>query len=201
MILKNFIVLEGLDGAGTTTQAKLLIGRCLEQGIHAGLTREPTDHAAGLTIRTILRKQAAAQPQTLAFLFAADRNEHIYSPGGIRDMTGSGQRVICDRYLFSSLAYQSVDCGWDFVRALNDRFPLPEILIFLDIQPCDGEKRLQSRQEREIFEFEDFQIRAAAGYKRALDEYAESGMRILSIDAARDPQAIHREIWDFIFVS
>jgi dTMP kinase len=199
MILKNFIVLESLDGAGTTTQAKLLSGRCTEQGIPATLTHEPTDHVAGRTIRSILRKQAAAQPQTLALLFAADRNEHIYSPGGIRDMTGNGQRVICDRYLFSSLAYQSVDCGWDFVRALNDRFPLPEILIFLDIQPREGEKRLASRPEREIFEFEDFQIRAAVGYKRAMDEYAESGMRILSIDATRDLQAIHNEIWNFIF--
>jgi dTMP kinase len=198
MVLKNFIVLEGLDGAGTTTQAELLHERYAERGIRAVLTREPTDHAAGLVIRKILRKETFALPQTLAYLFAADRNEHIHGPGGIRDMTEQGCRVISDRYLFSSLAYQSVDCGWDLVRTLNDLFPLPEILIFLDIPPREGEKRLQSRPEREIFEFEDFQTRAAAGYKRALREYAASGMRILSMDATQTPQAIHEAIWNFI---
>jgi dTMP kinase len=198
MILKNFIVLEGLDGAGTTTQSNLLYTRCTDRAIAAVLTREPTDHAAGLVIRGILRKKASARPETMAYLFAADRNEHIYGPGGILEMTEKGSHVISDRYLFSSLAYQSVDCEWGFVRALNERFPLPEILIFLDIPPREGEKRLLSREEREIYEFEDFQTRAAAGYKRVLREYAASGMRILTIDAARPPEAIHEQIWEFI---
>jgi dTMP kinase len=198
MILKNFIVLEGLDGAGTTTQARLLHSRHADQGIRAVLTQEPTGHPIGLAIRGILRKQTPAQPETLAYLFAADRNEHVHGPGGIREMARQGCRVISDRYLFSSLAYQSVGCGWELVRELNGRFPLPEILIFLDIAPREGEKRLRSRAERELFEFEDFQHKAADGYRRALREYAASEMRILDIDATRAPQAIHEEIWNFI---
>ncbi|MDR1625567.1 MAG: dTMP kinase [Spirochaetia bacterium] len=198
MVLKNFIVLEGLDGAGTTTQAKLLHERHALQGIRAVLTQEPTSQPIGLAIRKILRKETPALPETLAYLFAADRNEHLHGPGGIRDLSAQGCRVISDRYLFSSLAYQSVGCGWDLVRELNRRFPLPEILIYLDIQPREGEKRLQSRQQREIFEFEDFQTKAAAGYGRVLREYAASAMRILSIDATRPPQAIHEEIWEFV---
>jgi dTMP kinase len=195
MTLKNFIVLEGLDGAGTTTQANLLYRRCLDEGLDAFLTREPTSHAVGLTIRSILKKEAAALPQTMAWLFAADRNEHVFGPGGILEETRKGRLVISDRYLFSSLAYQSVDCGFDFVRGLNDRFPLPEFLIFLDIPPQVGEKRLQTRREREIYEFQDFQTKAAAGYAQALKVFSDSGMRILNFDGTRKAETIHEEIW------
>jgi dTMP kinase len=198
MILRNFIVIEGLDGAGTTTQANLLYTRCADEGIQAFLTQEPTDHAAGLVIRKILRKEAAAQPETMACLFAADRNEHIYGPGGIREKAEKGVLVISDRYLFSSLAYQSIDCGWNLVHTLNERFPLPEHLVFLDIPPVEGEKRLQTRPTREIYEYKDFQTKVAEGYKRVLREYAGSGMNILSLDGTEKPETIHEKIWEFI---
>jgi dTMP kinase len=198
MILKNFIVLEGLDGAGTTTQADLLYTRCQTQNRPALLTREPTERAAGMLVRKILRGDAAVLPHTMARLFAADRNEHIDARDGIRETAEKGVLVICDRYLFSSLAYQSVDCGWDFVRSLNEGFPLPEFLVFLDIQPQEGEKRLKARGEREIYEYEAFQTRAAAGYRRVLEEYAQSGIKILRLDATEEPRAIHEKIWSLI---
>ena len=198
MVLKNFIVLEGLDGSGTTTQANLLMARCRNEVRQAFFTHEPTDHELGKLIRGILRKKTFAQPRTMAYLFAADRNEHVDGPGGIREAVEKGLLVICDRYLFSSLAYQSVDCGWDFVYDLNSGFPLPEILVFLDIKPMEGEKRLTKRDERDIYEYTDFQAKAAAFYEKALDEYTGSGMKILRLDATLPPQIIHEKIWNFM---
>jgi dTMP kinase len=198
MILKNFIVFEGLDGAGTTTQAGLLHKKCADRGIPSFLTMEPTEHLSGQTIRRILRKECGALAQTMAYLFAADRNEHVYSVGGIRENAQKGALVISDRYLFSSLAYQSVECGWDFVKNLNERFPLPEILVFLDISPQTGENRLRNREKREIYEYTDFQAKAAAGYKRVLKDFAASGMKILNLDGTQTPETLHEKIWDFI---
>ena len=198
MVLENFIVLEGLDGAGTTTQADLLSSRCRDEGIPAFLTREPTDHDIGLIIRTILQKKAAVRPHTMAYLFAADRNEHLDGPGGIREAAAKGLRVICDRYIFSSLAYQSVDCGWDMVYALNSGFPLPEFLVFLDITPGEGEKRLAGRREREIYEYTDFQTQVSVLYEKTLEAYAESGIKILRLNATEPPELIHEKIWAFV---
>ena len=198
MVIRNFIVLEGLDGAGTTTQVNLLSQRCGAEKRPFFLTREPTDHAAGLLIRKILRKEAFALPQTMAYLFAADRNEHVYGPDGILAMAEKGSLVISDRYLFSSLAYQSVDCGWDRVFSLNKDFPLPEHLVFLDIEPHEGEKRLQNRSHREIYEEESFQAKVAGGYKRVLTEYAKSGMKIIVIDATCPQAEIHEKIWRLV---
>jgi dTMP kinase len=195
MTLKNFIVLEGLDGAGTTTQAGLLYQRCRDEGLESVLTREPTSHAVGLTIRSILKKEFSALPQTLAYLFAADRNEHVFGPGGIIEETQKGRIVISDRYFFSSLAYQTVDCEIDFIRKLNEGFPLPEFLVYLDISPQVGEKRLQTRREREIYEFQDFQAKAATAYTRVLKDYSRSEMKILILDATEPPRKIHEKIW------
>ena len=198
MLIKNFIVLEGLDGAGTTTQVNLLDKRCREEKLPSFLTREPTDHATGLLVRQVLRKEVFALPGTIAMLFAADRYEHVYGSGGILEEAEKGKLVICDRYLFSSLAYQSVECGWQLVHSLNKDFPLPEYLVYLDIEPPDGEKRLQNREQREIFENQSFQAKASIGYKRVLEEYADSGMKIIVIDAIESPESIHEKIWNLI---
>ncbi|MDR2588046.1 MAG: dTMP kinase [Spirochaetales bacterium] len=197
-ILKNFMVLEGLDGAGTTTQAHLLLERCARVGRAAHLTQEPTKNPIGQCIRSILKGRTPAKPETLAYLFAADRNEHLYGPGGIAEEAQKGRLVICDRYLFSSLAYQSVDCGERLVRRLNKTFPLPEFLVYLDIVPAEGEKRLSSRNEREIFEYQAFQEKAAAVYGKILTGFSASGMKILCIDAGEAPEVIHEKIWQVI---
>ena len=197
-IVRNFIVLEGLDGAGTTTQGTLLHQRFLQEGITSILTQEPTKMPIGRLIRSFLKKEYTAAPSTMAHLFASDRNEHLYGPGGILEETAKGSMVISDRYLFSSLAYQSVDCDPAFVEGLNSRFPLPEILIYIDVHPEVGEKRLVSRAEREIYEFEEFQSRVLTNYLRILEEYSGTRMRILRIDGDRSPDWIHDGIWSFI---
>lgn len=197
-ILPNFLVFEGLDGAGTTTQASLLEERCAQEGLACFLSREPTDGAVGRLVRAALRREVSLAPQTLAHLFAADRWEHLYGPGGILEALDRGELAVSDRYLFSSLAYQAVESDPQLVRRLNQIFPLPEFLVFLDISPETGENRVSRRGEREIYEYRDFQNRVAANYRQLWQSYASSGMKILSLDGSADPGSIHRQIWSFI---
>ena len=110
-ILQRLIVLEGLDGAGTTTQMRLLSERLTRDGKPHAATWEPTDGPIGQLLRSILARDTRAHPRSIALLYAADRNEHLYAPViGMEARAKKGEIVICDRYLFSSLAYQSVEC-------------------------------------------------------------------------------------------
>ncbi len=129
-ILKKFIVLEGLDGSGTTTQIKMLSDKFKNSGIKLLVTAEPTDNRIGRIIRETLHHKYKIKPDTLALLFAADRNEHLFGKKGIIDYLDEGYYVISDRYFFSSIAYQSLNCDLDWVIALNN-FPLPEYLFLL----------------------------------------------------------------------
>ncbi len=114
-ILKNFIVLEGLDGSGTTTQMNNLGEKYHKNGISHQLTMEPTDNHVGKLIRQVLEKEIEVEPETLAVLFSADRYEHIFGRKGIKELTENNTWIICDRYLFSSIAYQSLKCDRDWV--------------------------------------------------------------------------------------
>lgn len=124
--LQGFIVFEGLDGAGTTTQARRIVDWINATGTPAEFTWEPTDMPTGRLIRDVLSDAGPVEPWTLALLFAADRHEHVYRPNsGILARLSRGIRVVSDRYLFSSLAYQGAYAQATAVEALNSGFPLP----------------------------------------------------------------------------
>lgn len=134
----------------------------------------------------------------MAFLFAADRNEHLEAAEhGIRARVSAGELVVCDRYLFSSLAYQSVGCGFDFVFGLNEHFPLPQILVFLDVNVEEGARRLASRTEKEIYEALAYQEAVKERYERALSVFESSPMKVLRVDAQLSEAEISRRIWNF----
>jgi dTMP kinase len=193
-ILKRFIVLEGGDGAGTTTQLRLLGDALARSATPHWITAEPTDGPEGRLIRRILSGELPRDPRTLAHLFAADRNEHLRGPGGIQERLGKGEAVICDRYVFSSLAYQGVACGREVPAALNAFFPLPELLLFFDLDPEASMGRLRSRERLEIFEELPFQERVRAAYRDEIARYASSGMRLVTIDASGSVEEISRAI-------
>ena len=195
-ILRNFIVFEGLDGAGTTTQTKLLLDRFGREGLAAASTNEPTSGPIGRMIRAFLKGAEAFDPATAAFLFAADRNEHIYGPSGVAK-TASREIVISDRYFFSSLAYQSLDCDYGLVSDLNSRFPLPEFLFFLEVDPETADARLASRESREVYERLEIQRKVRAKYHEVLSSYRSSAMHVLVIDGTKPPETVHEEVWSF----
>ncbi len=195
IILERFVVLEGLDGAGTTTQLKLLSQRLEKEGRSFTATWEPTDGTIGRLIRSILARDTPALPRTIALLYAADRNEHLHSDGGILSRTAAGELVISDRYIFSSLAYQSIQCGLDYVLALNAEFPLPQCLFFLDTPVEVCQSRIARRASSELFDGVDFQARVRQGYLAAIERFRGSGMRIEIVDGDGSPMEIHARIW------
>jgi dTMP kinase len=198
-ILKNFIVLEGLDGAGTTTQLSLLERKIKELSIPHFCTFEPTKGPVGMLIRSILKTEDTVDAGTAAFLFAADRNEHLYHPdSGITDHLNNGELVASDRYLFSSLAYQSVLCDFDFVLSLNNIFPLPSHLFFIDVPIAICMERLVARAEKEIYETIDFQKKVLRGYEKTLLYYKSSGMSIHRIDGTLQPHTVFQKIWEIL---
>ncbi|MCX7038560.1 MAG: dTMP kinase [Spirochaetes bacterium] len=198
-ILQRFVVLEGLDGSGTTTQMKLLAERLEREGRPHAATWEPTNGPVGSLIRSILSKRTPAHPRTVALLFAADRNEHLYEPGtGIAERTKRGEIVICDRYLFSSLAYQSLESDPDYVLSLNSSFPLPQLLVFLDTPVEVCQERLARRGSAELYDGFAFQSRVRAEYLKAIERFRGTGMRIERIAGDRPAGLIHGEIWKIL---
>lgn len=195
-IVRNFIVLEGLDGSGTTTQMSLLADRLKDHGIPCMTTCEPSNHPIGIFIRKVLKREEKINPRTLAYLFAADRNEHLYAEqNGIIATIDSGSIVISDRYLFSSLAYQSEECGFDFVYMLNSVFPLPEHLFFLDVSPASCQNRLESRSQPELYDDIKRQHKVMEWYRRAFECFESSGMNIRHIDGEQQQDEIAKKIW------
>lgn len=200
-ILRNFAVFEGGDGSGTTTQLGLL-GRRLGESRPAGpvphLTSEPSAGPVGVLIRSALKGEIVLRPDTLARLFAADRTEHLYGPGGVAERCGRGELVVSDRYVLSSLAYQGIECGDQLPRSLNAAFPAPELLIFFDIDPLTARERLKTRSGLEIYEYLEFQEKVREKYHSLFDWYRAGGVRVEIIDAAHSPEAVANEVWSAI---
>ncbi len=202
MILKNFIVFEGIDGAGTSTQIKKLVERgCSECGEGTFVaTAEPTGGETGRFLRRMLGGEFSVDEKTNAYLFAADRCEHIFGKGGVQELCQAGKVVVSDRYFFSSMAYQSVSCGEELPHLLNSPFPLPEYLFYFVINPEVSLGRVTVRGEKkEIYETIEKQKKIAAQYEKVISEYektaGETGMKIIRIDAEKDIESISEEIW------
>jgi dTMP kinase len=201
IVLDNFVVLEGLDGSGTTTILALLDQKLTEIGIPHLCTSEPTDGPIGVLIRRILRRAVKADPKTVALLFAADRNEHLYQPEkGILAQLEEERLVITDRYLFSSLAYQSLGCGFDFVHRLNQAFPLPRQLLFLNTPIDISQRRLKHRSgsQKELFDTPDIQFNILENYQRAVSYYKKTPMQVHCLDGSDSPEEIIEKCWNIL---
>lgn len=201
MVLKNFIVFEGIDGAGTSTQIKKLVEREPERFVP---TAEPTKSEIGKFLRRMLAGEFKVDEKTNAYLFAADRCEHIFGKGGVKELCESGKVVVSDRYFFSSLAYQSVSCGLELPELLNSSFPLPEYLFFFEINPEVSLARVNARNEhKEIYENLEAQKKIASLYEKIISSYEKSSskreeMKIIRIDATKTIEEISAYIWEEI---
>ena len=198
MVLKDFIVFEGIDGSGTSTQIKKLIES--NPSLYYA-TSEPTNKDIGKFLRRMLGGEFSVDEKTNAFLFAADRCEHIYGKDGIIEHINNGQKVISDRYFFSSLAYQSISCGNDIPYFVNSKFPLPEYLFFFEIDPKISLSRVDARNEKkEIYEKLDTQKMIANKYSDVISSFEQNneGMKVIHIDATKSIDEIATEIKDIL---
>ena len=196
-----FIVLEGIDGAGTTTQARALVDWLAGRGEQVHATREPSDGPIGTLLRQVLSKRLVARgaddavvsmdPATVALLFAADRLDHLQNE--VVRYTEAGYHVVCDRYVLSSLAYQSVDCDLKFVRQINDKAIAPDLTLFLQVSPEIAMQRIDaSRPGRDAFETLGFQRKVAANYAQLADEYR--GGKVVTLDGQAAPGTVSERI-------
>jgi dTMP kinase len=200
-VLENFVVLEGLDGAGTTTQLRLAGQRLAARGIPHLCTSEPTQGPVGRLLRSILKTRIRLHPDTVALLFAADRTEHLRrDTDGILYRLRLGELVICDRYLFSSLAYQSLACDAGFVFSLNRRFPLPRHLVFLDTPVDLSQARLSSRGKggAELYDGPEIQQKILEGYENGFARFAHTGMKLHRLDGSADPERVFEKFWSIL---
>ncbi len=191
--IKSFFVIEGLDGSGTTTQLHR-IDRMAE-GLSPPLfpTFEPTDNPIGTLIRRILHKELTVPHDTLMRLFSADRSFHLYeSRHGILDRIASGETVLSDRYLFSSIAYQSLYVSMDDVLQLN-HFPLPQRVFFIELSPELCASRRKTRSKEELFDETEMQRKIRDNYYRAFDRFPDLDIEI--IDGSSSIDEITRIIW------
>ena len=165
-----FIVLDGIDGSGTTTHSNLLKGFLETKGFKVHLTQEPSNSEIGILIRKYLKKPSIP-PITDALLFAADRNLHYH--GEIKEKLDQNYIVISDRYIESSIIYQSLQSdimSIKWVKSINKFVGLPDLTIILDIDPKISLAR-KTQQALEKFEDTSFLDEVRALYlKRAKKE-------------------------------
>lgn len=181
----RFIVLEGIDGAGTTSQKDRLLGWLAGLGIAGHGTAEPSAGPIGRLIRSAL--SAAAEPlapHAMALLFAADRRDHLHRE--VEPLLAQGTVVICDRYLLSSLAYQTVaGVPREAVAQANAGVRRPDLTLFFQLPVAVAAQRRAARASTvEIYDADSFQGRVAAAYEREALALRAAGEPIAFIDAA-----------------
>ena len=140
-----FICIEGLDGCGKTTQAKLLVEK-LQKSHTAVYTAEPSGGKIGIFIRNrILYGEKRPPTDVEALLFAADRIEHVENE--IKPALAQGQLVISDRYVYSSLAYQgSAGLSLEWIENINAHALTPDLALFIDVNPKTVMQRMKHRK-------------------------------------------------------
>lgn len=205
MIEGLFIVLEGVDGAGTTTHTSLLARALRKKGLPIHTTREPSDGPVGVLIRQILTGRLVVpgitghRPSswsTMALLFAADRLDHLEA--SIHPNLMDGVTVISDRYDLSSVAYQSVTGGGEletvrWVREINRHARRPDLTIVLDVESAEAARRRHDRSTgREIFDDLELQQQLAAFY-RDIEQYFPDD-NVVHIDASREVDEVAADV-------
>ena len=177
----KFIVFEGLDGSGKTTQIKRLGAYFAEEGIRCIVTKEPTDGPIGVLVRNVLRGITPLSTESLALLFAADRAEHVTRQ--IRHALESGTHVLCDRFVYSNMAYQGMKIPLNTIAAYNERFfTAPDLTLFIDTDPKECARRITAnRQTREIYDDEKLAQKIRPLYLEAFNLYRDQ-MPVTMID-------------------
>lgn len=196
----RFFALEGIDGSGKSTQLPLLARRLEALGRPCVQTREPTGGPMGALLRQVLTGQVTCDSRVVAPLFVADRLDHLLRKGdGLLALVEGGTDVLCDRYYFSSYAYQSVDLPLEWVIGANRPCAdllRPDATLFLDVDPELALERIaRGRDHTELFETRERLTRTREQYFRAF-EAEKDRERILILPGDLPPEELSRAIWD-----
>jgi dTMP kinase len=172
----RFIVFEGLDGTGTTTQIHLLARALRAEGRTVEVTAEPTNGPFGAVLRQAIEGRVRLDPRSLAVGFAADRQDHLRNEtNGIDKTLASGSWVLCDRYVLSSLAYQhGQGLAFDEILAFNQPLRVPDLTLFFEASPETCSRRIwEKTRNDELFHELDTLRTIAHSYDEAIDATAD----------------------------
>ena len=179
----KFIVLEGIDGSGKSTHAVLLKERLEKEGYSVFLTMEPSEGEAGKLLRRCLTRECDLPEQAIAGLFMTDRIDHILNAQtGLLSHLERGEIIICDRYYFSSFAYNGIYAPMDWVIEINRiaRETLkPDLTLFLDLDPDTFLARTESREQTERYEKVEVLKRVRENYLRAFDRLPDERVAVV----------------------
>ncbi|MBR2346535.1 MAG: dTMP kinase [Clostridia bacterium] len=198
-----FIVFEGIDGAGKTTQVDLLAQNLASLGREVSLSAEPTTLATGKAIRRALSGEEKKSECEMAAMFVLDRIAHnINSETGIRALTERGIDVISDRYYYSSLAYQGTATDYEWVKTMNINSPeirRPDLCIYLDLLPEESLERIsRGRESLEIYENLEKLTAVRAKFLSVVEDLRRDGESIYVVNAARAAEDIAKEIFEIV---
>jgi len=190
MSLGRFISLEGIDGAGTTTQLHRLTAWLEGEGLHVFSTFEPSGGDIGQHIRKILAGNGNSHPDTVALLFASDRMEHLQTE--ILARLEAGVHVLCDRYVGSSYAYQSLQSDPKWVRTINRYAREPDLTLYLrvDVETALGRLKIRDGEKRELFEKQELLTKIAENYDQIYGVHGPAELEATVIDATQTPTRV-----------
>ncbi|BAZ43660.1 dTMP kinase [Chondrocystis sp. NIES-4102] len=200
---KLFIVFEGIDSSGKSTQAELLKEYLIATGDKAIISSEPSNGVIGNLIRQALKRRILFSKdkdlfdEQMAYLFASDRHDHLYNDfDGVFKLIEKDYHVISTRYYFSSLAY---NCESEeklrFIQQLNARFPNPDITIYIDIPVEVALTRLQKRSSQEIYETQTKLTKVREQYQKIFTQYQG---KYIHVDGTQSQEQIHQQIVEYI---
>jgi len=185
--LGTFVCIEGIDGSGKTTQARRLVTNLRRRGFDAVYTTEPSAGKVGKLIRRyVLDRKKRVSIALEALLFAADRIEHVETE--IKPALDKGKVVVCDRYIYSTLAYQgaaSLDLKW--IELINRFALIPDLALFLDVPPEIVVKRL--KRKKSVMETLPNQQRVHEVYMQMVRE-----ARLKLVDGTKSKEEVSKQI-------
>lgn len=198
----KFIVFEGIDGSGISTQTANL-SKFLESeyGLKTVLAKEPSEGPLGTLIRQVLSgRLSGVNEQSLALLFAADRIDHNHNK--IVPALEQGKYVLCDRYLWSSLAYQGINIDRDWIEQINRYAAKPDLTLFIKVRPEISLERIYSTRFRiEIFEKHDILQQVYNNYINLFKTWNDLGEPVIEIDGEQTPEIVQEQIMEALKVS
>lgn len=202
----KFIVFEGIDGSGTSTQAEMLKNYFLRKEINCHITSEPSNGPIGNIIRQAFKGRLSLSKgcnpyidggdlfdEQMAYLFAADRHDHLYNPiDGVERLLDTGAFVISTRYFFSSYAYHCRSTSdFQLVANLNSRFPNPDLVIYLNNPVNVSMARMKGRAFKDEYENEQKLNLVKNNYEQIFRDYNDE---LLIINAENNSAGIHEII-------
>lgn len=200
----KFIVIEGVDGSGISTQTGMLqswMSNNEETFGKTHFTKEPTDGPVGSIIRLALAKRLKTlDEKVMALLFAADRLDHLYCQGeeqkaGIATLLEKGFNVISDRYYLSSFAYQSLAENLDWLRQINRYSQKPDLTVLLQVPVEESaQRRSKSRIHDELYEREDYLSKVSQNYDNIANTLIKEGENIVIVNGFRHKDLVFADI-------